>query len=104
MSLTSTSVPPTMVGGLPPPPGVVPNFVDPYSLADPIRAVGIFCMVLTTLTTVIRLYTKFCIIKSHGWADCKCNSESSGSTYLKFSLTAKQIPCSLQRYHIYPSL
>ncbi|KAL9135305.1 MAG: hypothetical protein Q9175_003513, partial [Cornicularia normoerica] len=58
-----------MVGGLPPPPGVIPNFVDPYSIADTLRAVGVLYIVLTTLTTLIRLYTKFYIFKAHGWED-----------------------------------
>lgn len=58
-----------MLGGLPPPPGVVPNFVNPDSIADTIRAVAVFFAVLTTLSTAIRFYTKFFILKAHGWED-----------------------------------
>lgn len=99
MSLTSAIVQPTMVvGALPPPPGIVPNFVDPYSIADTAKAVSVLFVVLTTLTTAIRLYTKFCIFKAHGWADCMCYSLSSSFDYSETSLTAEQIPCSLHGY------
>ena len=63
-----------MLGGLPPPPGVVPNFVNPDSIADTIRAVAVFLAVLTTLSTAIRFYTKFFIVKAHGWEDCMLHS------------------------------
>ena len=95
MSLTSTPVSPTMVGGLPPPPGVTPNFVNPYSLADLIRAVGTFLIVLVTLTTAIRFYTKLIILKAHGWADCMYRFNSSSFSYSDTSLMAEQIPCTL---------
>ena len=99
MSLTSTTVQPTMVvGALPPPPGIIPNFVDPYSTADSAKAVSVLYMVLTTLTTAIRLYTKFYILKAHGWADCMSYSVSSSFDYSETSLTAEQIPCSLHGY------
>lgn len=70
MSPIPTPVGPTVVGVLPPPPGVVPNFVNPSSLATVIWPVGIFCLVLTIVTTSIRFVTKFYIVKAHGWADC----------------------------------
>lgn len=59
-----------MLGGLPPPPGITPDFVNPYSTADTLRAIGATCIVLTTLTTATRLYTKCYIIKARGWEDC----------------------------------
>lgn len=68
MSATFT---PTVIGALPPPPGVTPNFVNPYSIGEGLKAAGILFVILTTLSTAIRLHTKFWIIKTHGWEDCK---------------------------------
>lgn len=68
MSLSSA---PPQMGALPPPPGVTPNFIDPYSIGDGLKAAGILFVVLTTLSTALRLYTKLLIIKTHGWEDCK---------------------------------
>ncbi len=59
------------IGGLQPPPGVTPNFVDPYSIMSAALAVTIVFLVLTSATTAIRLYTKFYLIKTHGWEDCE---------------------------------
>ena len=70
MSQASAPVQPTVVGGLPPPPGVIPNFVNPHSIADAVKVLDVIWIVLATLTTVIRLYTKIYILKAHGWADC----------------------------------
>lgn len=68
MSAVSTS---PEIGALPPPPGVIPNFTDPYSIGDGLKAAGILFVVLTSLSTAVRLYTKFCIIKARGWEDCR---------------------------------
>ena len=59
------------IGGLQPPPGVTPNFVDPYSIMSAALVVIIVFLILTSATTAIRLYTKFCLIKTHGWEDCE---------------------------------
>ncbi|MCJ1346585.1 hypothetical protein MMC31_004803 [Peltigera leucophlebia] len=58
-----------MVGALPPPPGVTPNFTDPYSIGEGLKAAGTVFVILTTLSTAVRLHTKFSIIKAHGWED-----------------------------------
>lgn len=64
------------LGGLPPPPGVTPNFVDPPSRQGQIIAAVGICLAFTTLLVCVRLYTVFCIIKSHGWADCEYNASA----------------------------
>ena len=43
----------------------------PYSIINTLEAGSALCLTLATLTTAIRLYTKFFIIKSHGWEDCE---------------------------------
>lgn len=56
-------------GGLPPPPGVILNFIDPFSLQAGIIANAVLCLVLTTISSVLRAYTKLFIIKSSEWED-----------------------------------
>ena len=57
--------------GLAPPPGVTPNFNDPFSL-QPYNILTIaICFALTTPSVAARLYTRYFIIKSVGWEDCK---------------------------------
>lgn len=73
--MSATSTPPLM-GALPPPPGITPNFIDPYSIEEGLKAVLILLVVLTTLSTAIRLHTKFLIIKTHGWEDCKLKKKN----------------------------
>ena len=58
-----------VMGGLPPPPGVAPDFNNP-TLGYVVASVAI-CLTITTLVVWIRMYTVFFVIKSHGWADCK---------------------------------
>lgn len=77
MSAGSTIIPLSEMGGLPPPDGVTPNFTDPYSIANPLIAVATLCLILASFTTVVRLYTKFYIMKKHGWEDCKWNTASN---------------------------
>lgn len=54
-----------------PPPGVTPNFINPYSQRNYSIITLIICLTVGTLLVWIRIYTKLCIIKSHGWEDCK---------------------------------
>ena len=60
------------IPGLAPPPGVVPNFVDPYSLESIQIASTVLCLTLALLSTLLRMYAKLFIIKAYGWEDCKC--------------------------------
>ena len=62
---------PPEIGALPPPPGVIPNFADPYSITKAALAATIVFLILTTITTGIRCYTKLFIIRKHGWDDCQ---------------------------------
>ncbi len=62
-----------------PPPGVTPNFINPpidhYSAWI---VAATLALTLSTIFVLIRVYTRFFIIKIHGWEDCK---------WLTFSLT-----------------
>ena len=59
--------------GLQPPPGVIPNFVDPPSQAHWVYVVLPICLAVSTPFVWIRLYSVFFVLKSHGWADCSYN-------------------------------
>ena len=61
--------------GLQPPPGVIPNFIDPPSQAHWVYVTLPICLAVSTPFLWIRLYTVFVILKSHGWADCMYQSQ-----------------------------
>ena len=61
------------IGGLPPPPGVIPNFTNPYSITTVGLAANILFLTLTTITTTIRCYAKLLVIRKQGWDDCQWN-------------------------------
>ena len=56
--------------GLKPPPGVVPNFINPDNYQNTIIATLAVCLTLATLFTALRLYSKYFIIKSIALEDC----------------------------------
>ena len=43
------------VPALPPPPGAVPNFVNPYSLSPAFIVTAVLCLLLATASTIVRL-------------------------------------------------
>ncbi|PFH62222.1 hypothetical protein XA68_14501 [Ophiocordyceps unilateralis] len=51
--------------GLAPPPGVVPNFVHPPNKTSMGVTIIAICLVLGTLTGLIRLYSRICVKKMH---------------------------------------
>lgn len=56
--------------GLKPPPGIKSNFVNPPNEFETNIAVNSLCLVIGTTCVFTRLYTKFFIMRSHGWEDC----------------------------------
>ena len=54
-----------------PPPGLVSDFVNPYSLEKWIVLCAVMCLATATLFVAIRTYTKFIITKTLDWADCE---------------------------------
>ncbi|XPS91107.1 hypothetical protein M3J09_000530 [Ascochyta lentis] len=56
-------------GAMPPPPGVVPNFDDPESIAHRVIIVSVLGAVITLPICVVRLYTKQQILRNFGWDD-----------------------------------
>ena len=66
--------------GLEPPPGVIPNFVSPPSQKAANVACQSVCLTLATFCVFIRMYTRFFIIRSHGWEDCTSPQGECGMT------------------------
>lgn len=60
-----------IVGTVPPPPGVTPNFIDPPSLQHIILITNITLSFFSTFFVALRLYTTGLIIHSVGVDDCK---------------------------------
>lgn len=60
------------LGSIPPPPGVEPNFIDPYDHMTENIALHTVLLTLTTLAVGMRLYTRLRITKAKlGVDDCK---------------------------------
>ncbi|MCJ1386538.1 hypothetical protein MMC17_009664 [Xylographa soralifera] len=58
-----------VMGGLAPPLGITPDFVNPYSLQPTMIAVFASYLAITAITTLLRMYTKLYITKTPGWGD-----------------------------------
>jgi hypothetical protein len=56
---------------MPPPPGVTPNFTDPYSLARQCLAINTIFLALACVFVILRFYTRAWITRRVGWDDCK---------------------------------
>ena len=56
---------------MPPPPGVTPNFTDPYSSAAYNVIVNAVCLALVTVFVAMRLYAKTFITRALGIEDCE---------------------------------
>ena len=74
--------------GLKPPPGVNPNFNGPVPQYNSNIAVNSLCLILATICVAIRAYTRFFIMRMHGWEDCEffssclVNKNLTSSRYL----------------------
>lgn len=58
--------------GLPPPPGVEPTFLEPYSLWPYYAETGALCIVTLTIFVAMRVYTKVFLLKSLTLEDFSC--------------------------------
>ena len=80
--------------------GEIDQSVHPYTIINSLTAGVALCLTLATLTTAIRLYTKFFIIKSHGWEDCEWRAHV---VYAGCKLINLQILCLWHGYLAKPS-
>ena len=77
-----TRLTPEMLNKMPamkPPLGHNTNFAHPGhdgSNAQQTIIVKGFLTALTVVILLVRLYTKFVVVRSHGWDDCRCSSST----------------------------
>ena len=55
----------------PPPPGIIPNFVDPPTRVPVIVALEAVFITLMLLTVAMRIYVRLRVTKVWGFEDCK---------------------------------
>ena len=71
MDQNATHASPDSTGGLPPPPGVIPNPIDSPEKQGGLAILAVFGLFLTTVCVWVRVWTKVRIIKEVEWEDCK---------------------------------
>lgn len=59
-----------IVGSLPPPPGVTPNFVDPEYIGHQVVVINGMFVFLTTVVVALRMYCRLYIMPCAGIEDC----------------------------------
>lgn len=70
-SLTPAEIQELLNGpGLTPPPGIIPNFINPTNETGTNIAANTICLAIATICLFIRMYTKVFLVK-YGWEDCK---------------------------------
>ena len=65
---------------VPPPPGIVPNYVDPPSIGYAVLVVATISMILATIMLALRVFTKLYLIKAWNLEDCIASFSFSLST------------------------
>ncbi|KAH8725720.1 hypothetical protein GQ44DRAFT_615290 [Phaeosphaeriaceae sp. PMI808] len=73
-----------VVGVIPTPPGITPNFTNPPSRAHVIITSNIVCTTISALFTVLRFYTNFFITRHLKVDDCKTSCYSYKRPLLTF--------------------
>lgn len=63
--------------GMLPPPGVIPNFDNPYSRGGTYTAVATIITVAMVIFVTSKLYTKYFITRKLGWDDRKSSGSAS---------------------------
>lgn len=56
-----------------PPHGVISDFEHPHAMMSEVYTTLVLSIVVSTIIVLIRLYTKYFVIKAHGWEDCTFN-------------------------------
>lgn len=57
--------------GMKPPPGVIPNLIDPPTKGNLNLLCHVACISFSTVCVLIRMYTRIFINRAHGWEDCE---------------------------------
>ena len=83
-----------------PPPGVIPNHINPHSNGPILIGVGSVLVALMMVFVVVRGYTKFMIVGKPTPDDCEC--EDRPHIRRKTQVLKQQIPASWLRYDHLP--
>lgn len=67
----------TQIPALKPPPGVTPNFVDPYTRGPLFLALTAVAIGIVYVFVIARIYCKICLQNKLSWDDC----ESTGNRW-----------------------
>lgn len=59
------------VPAIDPPPGVIPNFVNPESRMQGLIVTAICFTVIAGICVCLRMYTRMFLTRSVGWDDCE---------------------------------
>ena len=70
-TLNSRSQDASDIPSIPPPLGVVPNFVNPEDTSYRVFAVAGICFPLLFIFLGLRIYAKYRILESRTWDDCE---------------------------------
>ena len=70
VSVSGNHVDMTDIPGAQPPPGVEPNFVNPYSQGYIVDVVGSILISLMVISCTTRIYAKAKIQRNRSWDDC----------------------------------
>ncbi|KAI9756382.1 MAG: protein disulfide-isomerase precursor [Chaenotheca gracillima] len=60
---------PSKMPAAPPPPGTIPNFVDPENHSRQIMVAAIICPIIAGIFVIARIYTRASLTRSLGWDD-----------------------------------
>ena len=64
------------IPALEPPPGVVPNFIDPYTRGPMLLALSAVAIGIMYLFVIFRFYVKFYVQRKLTWDDCESTENS----------------------------
>ena len=67
----SGSYDPSQIPALEPPPGVIPNLIDPYTRGPLLLALTAVSIGIMFLFVIARFYYKICIQRKSSWDDCE---------------------------------
>lgn len=93
LTVSIMSVPPgssydlSQVPGLAPPPGVIPNFVNPHTRGPLLIALTAVAVGIMYVFVITRLYCKFYVQRKLSWDDCESNEQSCFDSSQGISLT-----------------
>ena len=88
-----------IIGVLPSPPGITPNFEHPTSHGHVLAVASVVCVVIATIFVAARLFTKVVVSRAPGWDD-GTRAQFSFMVYIAHSITVTAV-IALVRFEIY---